>query len=105
MKFQPSPRNLVGSVEDLRAGGRWFEPPLGQYCLQGLMIVIATGLVLLLPLSVVSTVVMLEISQWVGKSWLKELQENMDRCTGRRDITEITLKTAFNTIQAINHEI
>ena len=25
----------------------------------------------------------------------------MDRCTGRRDITEIPLKTALNTIQSI----
>ena len=34
--------------------------------------------------------------------WLKELQEGMDRCTGRRNITEILLKTALNTIQSIN---
>ena len=34
--------------------------------------------------------------------WLKELQETMDRCTGRRDITEILLKTALNNIQSIN---
>ena len=34
--------------------------------------------------------------------WLKELKENMDRCIGRRDITEILLKTALNTIQSIN---
>ena len=35
--------------------------------------------------------------------WLKELQETMDRLTGRRDITEIMLKTALNTIHSINH--
>ena len=29
---------------------------------------------------------------------LKELQESMDRSTGRRDTTEILLKTALNTI-------
>ena len=34
--------------------------------------------------------------------WLNELQESMDKCTGRRDITEILLKTALNTIQSIN---
>ena len=34
--------------------------------------------------------------------WLKELQESMDRCTGRRDITETLLKTAQNTIRSIN---
>ena len=32
--------------------------------------------------------------------WLKELQESMDRSAGRRDITEILLKTALNTIQS-----
>ena len=34
--------------------------------------------------------------------WLKELQESMDRCTCRRDITEILLKMALNTVQSIN---
>ena len=34
--------------------------------------------------------------------WLKELQESMDRYTGRRSITEILLKTALNTIQSLN---
>ena len=33
---------------------------------------------------------------------LKELQESMDMCTGRHDITEVLLKTALNTIQSIN---
>ena len=33
--------------------------------------------------------------------WLKELQESMDRCTARRDITEILLITALNTMQSI----
>ena len=32
---------------------------------------------------------------------LKELEESMDRCTGRLDITEILLKTALNSIQSI----
>ena len=35
--------------------------------------------------------------------WLKEHQESMDKCTGRRDITEIILETALNTIQSINN--
>ena len=34
--------------------------------------------------------------------WIKELQESMDRCTGRRDMTEILLKTALNSIQSIS---
>ena len=33
---------------------------------------------------------------------LKELQESLRRCTGRRDITERLLKTELNTIQSIN---
>ena len=32
---------------------------------------------------------------------LKELQQSIDRCTGLRDISEIMLKTALNTIQSI----
>ena len=35
-------------------------------------------------------------------NWLKELQESMDGCSCCRDITEILLKTALNTIQYIN---
>ena len=56
----------VGSVRDLRTDGRWFDPRLGQYSFRGLMIVIATGFILLSPLSVVSTMVMWESSQWLG---------------------------------------
>ena len=56
----------IGSVADLRTGGRLFDPRLGQHSFRGLMIVVAY--------------------------WLKEFQENMDRCTGRRDITEFLLK-------------
>ena len=37
--------------------------------------------------------------EYCGEYWSKELQEQMDRCTGRDDITEIMLKTALNTIQ------
>ena len=34
--------------------------------------------------------------------WLKELQKSMDRCSVCRDIPEILLKMAINTIQTIN---
>ena len=33
--------------------------------------------------------------------WSKELDESMDRCADRRDLTEILLKAALNTIQSI----
>ena len=45
-----------------------FEPKLSQYSFRGLMIVIATGFTPLLLLSVVSTMVMWESSQWLGKN-------------------------------------
>ena len=97
----------VGSVAALRTGGRWFDPRFGQYSFRGLMIVIATGFILLSPLSVVSTMVMWETSPWLGKKycaeyWLKEILESMDGCTGHRDVTKILLKMAFKTIQSIN---
>ena len=89
----------VGSAQDLRTGGRWFDFRLDQYYFRGLMIVIATGLIPFSSLSVVSTMVMWESSQWPGKITehvlFKVLQEIMDRCTGRLDITEILLKTTY----------
>ena len=58
------PHSSVGSVADLRTGGRWFDPRQGR----GLMTVIATGFIPLSPLSVVSTTVESESSQWLGKN-------------------------------------
>ena len=43
--------------------------------------------------------------EYCAEYWLKELQESMDRCTGRCDITEIRLKMALGTILAINQSI
>ena len=57
----------VGSIEDLRTG-RWFDPRRCKYSFRGLMIVIATRFTPLSALSVVSTMVMWECSQWLGKS-------------------------------------
>ena len=37
----------------------------------------------------------------VGSTGGKVFQENMDRCIDRRDIPEIMLKTALNTIESI----
>ena len=94
----------VGSVADLRTGGLWFDRQLDRYSFRGLMIVIATGFIPLLSLSVVSTKVKWESTQWLGKkivrstAKLKELHESMDKCTGRSDITEILL----NSIQQTN---
>ena len=41
--------------------------------------------------------------EYCAEYLLKELQESMDRCTGRLDMTEVLLKTALNTIQSINY--
>ena len=66
--MQAEPHSSAGSVADLRTGGRWFDPRLGQYSFRGLMTVIATGFFPLSPLSVVSTMVMWESSQWLGNN-------------------------------------
>ena len=60
------------------------------------MIVIATRFIPLSSLPVVSIMVMWETppvawKEYCSVYWLKELQESMDRCTGRHDITEITV--------------
>ena len=84
----------VSRVVDLRTGGRWMDPRLGQYAFPGLMIVIAKGFIPLSPLSVVSTNV-------ESSHWLKEFQESIDRCTGCHD------DTVENSIkhQAVNQSI
>ena len=47
------PHSSVGSIEDLRTGGRLFDPRLDQYSFRELMIVIVTGFI---PLSLLSMV-------------------------------------------------
>ena len=44
-------------------------------------------------------------AEYCAEYWLKGLTKSMDRCTGRRDITEILLKAALNTTQSINQSI
>ena len=59
------------------------------------MIVIGTGFIPLIPLSIVLMMVMGEAASGKGYSkehWLKEFQESMNRCTGRHDMTEIMLR-------------
>ena len=65
------PHSSVSSITDLHTGGRWFDPWLSQYSFQVLMIVIATGFIPLSPLSIVSTVIMWESSQWLGKNIMR----------------------------------
>ena len=56
------PHSSVGSFADLGTGGRLFDPRLGQYSFRELMTIISPGLIPLSLLSVVSTMVMWEIS-------------------------------------------
>ena len=100
------PHSSVSHVQKLITGGRWFDPRLGQNSSRGLMIVIATGFILLSPLSM--------FRQWlcgIGARGLerilcgaliKKYQESMDRCTGRREITVILLKTVLKN-HTTNH--
>ena len=43
--------------------------------------------------------------EYCAEYLLKVLQESINRCTWRRVLSEITLKTALNTIQSINQSI
>ena len=69
-KKQSEPHCSVCSTVDLRTG-RWFDLWLGQYYFQGLMIVVATGFIPLSLLSVGSTTVTWESSQWLGKNTVR----------------------------------
>ena len=62
--IKAEPHSSVASVTDLRTGDRYFDPRHGQYSFRGLMI----GFIPLSMLSVGSTMVMWESSQWLGKN-------------------------------------
>ena len=51
------------SAQDLRTGGRWFDPWLSHCSFRGLMIVIVIGFIPLSLLSIVLTMV-----TWMGKN-------------------------------------
>ena len=46
----------------------WFDPQLGQFSFQGLMIVFAAGFTPLSPLNIVLKMLMWESSKWLGKN-------------------------------------
>ena len=95
-----------GSVEDMRTGSRWFKPAAWP---------------ILTPRiydshwgRIYSSLIAVHFfddgnvgkqpvarKEYCAKNQLKELQESMARCTGHRDITEMTFKTALNIIQSI----
>ena len=74
--FSAKRHSSVGSVADLRTGGHFIDPRLGQYSFRGLMIVIATGFIPLAPLSVVSIMVKwgkqpVAWKEYFAEYWLK----------------------------------
>ena len=99
-------QSSVGSIQDFRPGVAGSIPGLGQTFFPRINDNNCDRIQSSFNLSVVSTITLWESSQWLGKYcaeyWLKELQESMDRCTGRCDISVILLGTALNIIQSIN---
>ena len=64
------PDSSVGCVQDLRTGGRWFDPQLGRCFYRGLMTVIATRFrfIPLRLLSILSIRVLWKSSQRLEKN-------------------------------------
>ena len=71
---------LLLYLQDLRAECRRFDPRLDQYFFRRLITIIgnATAFTCLSPLSIVSTMIMWESSQWLGN--------NIKRSTGKRTL-------------------
>ena len=103
----PSPRSSVGSIEDLRTGGHWFEPPARPIFFPRIYDShydrIHSSLKALHCFD--NGYLGKQLKAWkenCAEYWIKELKKSIERCTGRRDITEITLNMRLNTIQSIN---
>ena len=101
--FSAEPNRSVGSVADSRREGRWFDP-----CSANILPKIDDSHCDRIHFSL--SAVRYFDNGYVGKQpvawkeycaeyWLKELQESMDKFTGRLDITDTLLKTALNTVQ------
>ena len=106
--FFEESQSTVGSVADLRTRGRWFDPRLGRYSFRGMMIVIATEFIPLSPLSVVSTMVTWESSQWLGKNIVRSTDEKNSRKALISALAAVISAKycwtmALNTIQSINN--
>ena len=101
--FLDSLCNSIGSIQDLRTGGRWFDTRFDQYLFRASIVVIATGIIPPPRISIVSTIILWESSQWFGKNivWSLVRRSPGHDCTGRRDITETLLKTTKNNVQSI----
>ena len=103
LKMRAEPDSSVYRVADLRTGGRWFDPqPIffpridDSHCDRinfSLNVVHCFNIVYVAKQPVTW-------KENYAEYWLKDLQESMVRCTGRRLLTEILLKKPLNTIQS-----
>ena len=98
------PHSSVGSVADLGTSGRLFDPRLmtddsHRDKIHSSLIAVRcfdNGNVGKQPVV---------WKEYCGALVKKELQESIDRCTGRCDVTEILLKKALNTKQSNNQSV
>ena len=98
------PHSSVGSMQDLRTGGRWFDP-----LAQPILFLNIDDSHCDRSHSSLTTVHCFD-NGYYGKAacgfekilygiLVKRTPVSVDRCTGHRDIAEIMLKMALNTIQ------
>ena len=101
----PSNHSLVGSLENLRTEGPWFEPPartiFSPRIYDSHYDRIHSSLTAVHSFSHGNVGKQsVALKEYCMEDWLKRLQKSM--YTGCRDITEIILKLALNTIQSFN---
>ena len=101
-QYNPSPGSSVGTDVGCQSWVCKFESQLGQYSFRRLTKVTVTSVIL------ISTIVYVEIQKVAIKVccvdyWCEKARKHKSRWTGRRDMTEKKLKTAFIN-QSMNHE-
>ena len=62
-------------AQDLRTGDRWLDSRLSQFSFRGLMTVVATAFIPLPWPAIVSMMVKLESSHWLGKNIVPSTKE------------------------------
>ena len=105
----PSSYGSLGSIEDLRTGGRWFEPLAWPIFFLNVGDSHCNRIHPALGFSIFLTIFLWESRQWLGKNIVQSTGlKNSSKVwisTLAAAIIEITLETAFNTIQSINQPI
>ena len=91
-----------GSIQDLKKGGRWYDPQARQIFFHRTdcdrIAVCCFNNVGKQKVKATSGLERIMCNELVKK----KIQDSMDRCTGCHEITEILLKTMLNTTQSIN---